>query len=150
MAYKKIPFNKIRINRTYTIAELADVLGVCNTTVWNWIQKGLPVVDRSKKPWLIDGKEAREYLESRFKNSKSKMLYYEFYCVNCGCGVEVLPETIKVVIDKVINGDENHYIVRISGRCKKHSIIVNRFSTTKKMIELLKYYNRNDIILEFE
>lgn len=138
MAYKKIPFNKIRINRTYTIAELADVLDVCPATVWNWIQKGLPTVDRSKKPWLIDGREAREYLESRYKNNKSKLLYYEFYCVNCGHGVEVCPETIKVVIDKAINSDDNHYIVRISGRCKKHGIIVNRFSTTKKMIHVAK------------
>lgn len=150
MAYKKIPINRIRINRTYTIAELAAVLYVCPVTVWNWIQKGLPVVDRSKKPWLIDGKETKDYLEERIKNNKIKMQYYELFCVKGKSGAEVESETIKVVIDKAINVDDNHYIVRISGRCKKHGIIASRFSTTKKMIELLKYYNRYDLISEFE
>lgn len=150
MGYKKIPFNKIRINRTYTIAELADVLGVCIATVWNWIQKGLPVVDRSQKPWLIDGREAREYLESRFKNSKSKMLYYEFYCVNCGCGVEVDPESIEVITKESKKLDNNNYTVRITGICKECGTKTNRFSSTKEIVELLKYYNRYDLISEFE
>ena len=150
MAYKRIPINKIRKNKIYTMKELAGVLGVCPVTVWNWSQKGLPMIDKSVRPWLIDGEEAKEYLEKRYKESKSKMQYFEFYCFRCECGVEVIPETIKVIIQQCINKDDNNYIVRISGQCKKHGIIVNRYSTTKKMTELLKYYNRYDIISEFE
>ena len=86
MAYKKIPINRIRINRTYTIAELAAALDVCPVTVWNWIQDGLPTVDRTKKPWLIDGRQAKSYLEERTKRNKKKMKYYELYRMNIEYG----------------------------------------------------------------
>lgn len=150
MAYKKIPTYKIRKNRIYKMVDLAAVLGVCPATVWGWVQKGLPVIDKSVRPWLFDGEEVKVHLDKRIKASKLKMLYYQFNCFSCRGIVSIVPDSIKIIFLNYIDQDEKYFTVRISGICSDCGHKTNRSSTNKKMIELLEYYGKSDTEIEFE
>lgn len=130
------------------MAELASVLGVCIATVWNWVKKGLPVIDKSIRPWLIDGEEAKFYFEKRIKASKSKMLSHQFHCFKCRRFVTVVADSIMVKFDQYINQNDNYVTVKISGNCSECGHKTNRYSTNKRMNDLLKYYGKADVQIE--
>lgn len=72
----------LHIHRSYTVEELARTLGTCRATVWRWIKReGLPAI-ADQKPFLILGKDAREFLAAR-RRPKHRCALDEFYCLRC-------------------------------------------------------------------
>lgn len=91
---------KVRSHGVYTVQELAEALGVHQITIRRWIhQDGLPAVT-DRKPWLIDGRDAKQFLESRSRTAKCRLARGELYCLRCrdrrrpdGGLVDYLPNT---------------------------------------------------------
>ena len=67
----------------YTIKELAKLLDIDEKTCHRWIEEGLRIVPDSKKPILIMGSDAKEFIRMRNSKKKVKLKRHEFYCFKC-------------------------------------------------------------------
>ena len=97
---KRHDSRRVKINRSYTLSEAADRLGVVTHTLRRWIDAGLPLIER-KRPYLIHGSELRAFLKSRAK-PKQHCRAGELYCVSCRAPkrpafdeVDFVPKTSK-------------------------------------------------------
>lgn len=80
---KRFPANRIRTHLVYTVGELAEVLGCCRQTVIRWIRDHGLAADRSRKPWLIEGQDAKAFLGLRRQKAKHKLALHHCYCLGC-------------------------------------------------------------------
>lgn len=71
-----------KVNRSYTVEEIARRYVVHRNTVRNWIKGGLPTVDESK-PALVQGADLRAFLEARRQAAKRPCLLGTLYCFKC-------------------------------------------------------------------
>ena len=71
-----------KINRTYTVAEVANLFGVHRNTVRQWLKHGLPMIDK-RRPTLIHGRDLVDYLRGRRAKNKRPCQPGEIYCVRC-------------------------------------------------------------------
>ena len=75
--------NHAKINRNYTVEEVANLYNVHKNTVRSWIKnQGLEVID-DIKPFLILGRELREFIRTNRTKNKRKCLPHEVYCLKC-------------------------------------------------------------------
>jgi excisionase family DNA binding protein len=72
----------VKMHRTYTTGELAELLGVHKNTVRHWRAKGLSPIDRSR-PALFHGQAVRAFLASQNKSRKRPCLPGTLYCFRC-------------------------------------------------------------------
>ncbi len=92
----------VKIHRSYTVGEVADVLGHHKNTVRRWIMDGLSTID-GKRPMLILGRALVDFLQKRRRGKKQPCGPGQLYCVRChapkppGAGmVECQPITEKI------------------------------------------------------
>lgn len=80
---RRISSGRVKVNLAYTVEEAADVIGVTQQTVRNWIKRdGLQALN-SKLPMLILGSELKQFLKNRSSTTKQPMALDEFYCCRC-------------------------------------------------------------------
>jgi len=79
---KRYKTGRIKKNQAYNVEELADVVGVTQATVRNWIKAGMPVLD-GKRPLYIMGFQAQGFLRNRTAKAKRPLASGEFYCFGC-------------------------------------------------------------------
>lgn len=91
-------FRRVKIHRSYTISEAAQLLGVHPHTVSRWIATGLPLVVK-KRPFLIHGSDLHAYLAEQ-QPRKQPCRAGEIYCLPCraskrpaGDMVDYIPKT---------------------------------------------------------
>lgn len=82
MASRRINPCRIRINRSFTARELADMLGVHKNTVHQWQREGLPAND-DRRPALFHGGTVRDFLTKRNSARKRPCPPGTFYCFHC-------------------------------------------------------------------
>jgi hypothetical protein len=85
---------------SYTVEEAAHAVGVETGSVRRWMKTGLPYLD-DQRPFLILGKDLREYLAARTK-PKQRCKLNEFFCFHCrapkpagGSMIDYTARTIK-------------------------------------------------------
>ncbi len=79
---RRISGARIKANRTHSVEELAEASGVTQQTVRTWIERGLPVLS-SKRPALILGSDAKDFLASRIADRRCNLDFGEVYCLRC-------------------------------------------------------------------
>lgn len=91
-------YRRVKIHQSYTISEVAALLGVHKHTVSRWIKAGLPLVVTTR-PQLILGSDLRAFLQAQ-QPRKQKLRAGEIYCLRCkaakrpaGDMVEYIPKT---------------------------------------------------------
>jgi excisionase family DNA binding protein len=72
----------VKVHRSYSIEEAANVLHVHKNTVRAWIRTGLPVIDRTR-PFLIRGEDLIAYLKRRHAQNKRPCGPGQIYCLGC-------------------------------------------------------------------
>lgn len=82
MARRWANAQKIRINRSYSVPELALLCGVHKNTIRNWLRDGLPTIDR-QRPALIQGKAVKDYLNAKRNRRKRTCPPGTIYCFRC-------------------------------------------------------------------
>lgn len=78
---RRRPFRRVKIHRSYTVAEAAKLLDVHKHTVSRWIVAGLPLVEQ-KRPFLIHGSDLRAFLAAK-QPRKHPCRAGEIYCLPC-------------------------------------------------------------------
>jgi excisionase family DNA binding protein len=73
---------RVKSLRSYSIDEIARLLGVHRNTVRHWIRKGLPVVD-DRRPSLILGSELRAFLTRQRNARRQSCQPGQIFCVKC-------------------------------------------------------------------
>lgn len=74
-------WRRIKIHRSYTVDEVARVLGVAKGSVRRWIKNGLPALNE-QKPALVLGGDVIAFGRTR-KVEKQRCKLHECYCVKC-------------------------------------------------------------------
>lgn len=72
----------VKIHRSYSVEDIARLLGVHKNTVRQWIKAGLPTIDQ-QRPALIQGRDLVDFLTQRRKARKRPCKPGEIYCVRC-------------------------------------------------------------------
>jgi|SRR5208282_429944 hypothetical protein len=92
----------VKIHRSYTVGEIANLFGTHKNTVREWVKAGLPICD-DKRPMLILGHDLAAFLQARRASKKQPCRPGEIYCVGChapkfpaGEMADYLPVTEKV------------------------------------------------------
>jgi hypothetical protein len=72
---------RVKIHRSYSVAEIEKLLDVHKNTVLRWTRLGLNPIER-KRPLLIHGSDLRAFLNAH-KPRKQPCRAGELYCVKC-------------------------------------------------------------------
>ncbi len=74
---------RVKRHQIYTVWEAANAVGVHRQTVIRWIKdKGLSA-DTSQRPWLIEGKALKAFLEERRTRGKCRLRPDQIFCLPC-------------------------------------------------------------------
>jgi hypothetical protein len=128
--------NLVRLRRSYTFAEIAEVYAVHRRTVHAWRKQGLNVIDDKSKPFLIIGADVRSFLKERRRRRKHPLKPGEFFCPRCGIPRKSLQNRISVEITNKRLGRYRQAIIR--GICEVCRCRLFRFSSDRKVQELTK------------
>jgi len=79
---KRINPRLAKLHRSYSVNELADLLGVHRHTVRGWLKAGMPTTDGTR-PLLIHGDEFQVWWNKRRKAVKRPLKPGQLYCFRC-------------------------------------------------------------------
>jgi hypothetical protein len=111
--------NLVKIHRNYSFEELAAVFGVHKNTVANWVKEGLPCL-KERRPFLILGQDAREFLRALRARKKQSCKPDEFYCMRCKMPTKPAEGLVEFLPLSVTKG-------RLMGFCLHCECVVNKF-----------------------
>ena len=80
---RRLNHRLIKSLRSYEIGELAMLLSCHKNTVRNWIKDGLPTLCDGRRPILVHGSDARDYLERKRAGRRHKCRPDEMFCFGC-------------------------------------------------------------------
>jgi hypothetical protein len=72
----------VKIHRSYSVEDIANLFGIHKNTVRLWLKQGLEAIDKSH-PILVHGKILAVFIVARRKNSKQPCPPGHLYCLRC-------------------------------------------------------------------
>lgn len=104
---------RLRLHRSYTMRELAEILDVHVRTVQGWHKEGMSAIDEQTRPFLFLGETIRSFLKNRRQKRRTTLGPNEIYCLRCAKGVIPLPESASIdVTDRKLGHRSKLVIVR--------------------------------------
>jgi hypothetical protein len=82
MRKRRPNYRRVKIHRSYTVEEIASLLGTHKNTVRRWVKAGLSTCDE-KRPMLISGHQLTAFLQARRTRNTHTCQPGEMYCVRC-------------------------------------------------------------------
>lgn len=79
---KRLNARRVKINRSYTIGEVARLFAVHKNTVREWLKRGLQTAD-DRRPTLILGRHLVTFLHARRLQRRKRCQSGELYCFRC-------------------------------------------------------------------
>ena len=73
---------RVKIHRSYEVADIAELFGIHRNTVRQWRKQGLPMTD-TRRPQLITGHALRAFLQTKRSKHKRPCQPGELYCLRC-------------------------------------------------------------------
>ena len=122
---------RAKIHRNYTIEETANLCDVHKNTVSNWIKQGLPICGK-KRPFLITGRDLRDFLEAKRVKNKCSCKPDEIYCVRCHAPKKPAMDLIEYEVITATQGN----LVAICPDCES---IMNRRVSLEKLKQMPCY-----------
>lgn len=80
--HRRIDPRRIKMLRTYTVEEAADLLGVHKNTIRAWVKGGLEPLDR-RRPTLFVGTVLAAYIRQTRDRARKPCPPGHFYCLRC-------------------------------------------------------------------
>jgi hypothetical protein len=78
---RRFNYRRVKLHRSYTVAELSALIRAHKHTIGRWIAAGLKTTD-ARRPFLIHGADFRSFMKSR-EPIKQSCQPGEFYCLGC-------------------------------------------------------------------
>lgn len=79
---KAVRISAIKSARSYTFIEAAKLLNVSVDSLRNWVRGGLPVL-KTERPFLIIGKDLKDWLTARNEKRRVALGPHQFFCLRC-------------------------------------------------------------------
>lgn len=124
--------NKCKINRNYTISEIAILYKVHKNTVESWLRKGLLRIDK-QRPYLILGGDLRQFLKDLRGINKRPCELGEIFCMKCRS--PRIPEQESITFEA-----ESPTYGRIKARCEVCLSSMNRYFRLKELSVLQRHF----------
>ncbi len=122
----------VRLRKSYTTSEMAQLLNVHPRTVQTWHKHGMFPLDPNERPYLFLGSDVKSFLTERQKVKRFKLKENEFYCVRCKQPRLSLPDRFLVFQTQTKIG-KNKIMVMIRGICIVCGCQLARFGTTDQI-----------------
>ena len=113
--------NLVKINRSYSVNDIAVLLDVSKATVRRWIALGLPAIT-DMRPVLVLGFDLKEYLKQRRTKNKKRLGPTEMFCCRCRGPKRPALNLVTYLPDNAENG-------RLIGLCPVCETQMNKFSS---------------------
>ena len=104
MSARRVDIRRIKQNRSYDVAELADCLGVHKNTVRHWQRGGLKPLD-DKRPVMFHGQAIRAFLAARKASRKCPCPPGTLYCFRCRAARAPAPDSVTFVPINGLSGN---------------------------------------------
>ena len=125
---RRFSFRRVKLHHSYTVSELADLLGAHRVTVRRWIAaKELPTID-DRRQSLIRGADVRTFMQAR-QPIKTKCKPGELYCLRCRSPKRPAAEMVDYVAYSVTRG-------AFSGFCPDCEKLMYRAVAHSKIAEI--------------
>lgn len=82
MAKRHPNYRLVKLHRSYSVEDVADLFGIHKHTVREWVRHGLPVMN-DQRPMLMLGHDLRAFLQARRIKNKRPCQPGQMYCVRC-------------------------------------------------------------------
>ena len=79
---RKVDPRRVKIHRSYSVDEIARLLGVHKNTVRGWLRTGLQAIDDAR-PRLVRGEDLRTYLNGQIAARRRPCGRGEMFCFRC-------------------------------------------------------------------
>lgn len=133
----------IRLNYSYTLQEISNLYGNHIRTVRAWIKEGLPNIE-GLYPYLVKGRELKEFLSKRQLKQKVKLEAGQFYCTRCKTARNAQNNQVKLVYSgKTIGKGIKDFTIQ--GICEICWTKINRFSNENKLEEIKQTFDITEI-----
>lgn len=124
---------RLRAARSYSVIELADALDVSVGTVRRYVRRGMPVM-KAKRPALILGEDAKDFLTAMKNKAKRPLAPNELYCLTC-------KEPRRPFGDLVDLYCQEGRTARISGLCEVCENLCNRVVSEEQIAQLSEFFD---------
>lgn len=125
--------NKCKINRNYSISEIASLYGVHKSTVKAWLRKGLNRID-NQRPYIILGQDLKLFIKDLRSINKRRCELGEIYCMKCR-----EPRTPKQ--GSTVFEAENSRYGRIKASCNVCHSSMNRYFKLNDLGVLQRHFS---------
>ncbi len=134
---KRFFIRNIKKRKLYTIKEAAEAIRGCEKSIRRMIKEGLPVLEKNAKPILILGLDLLNDVKKKNSKHKVDVKDDEFLCFTSKTAVQSVPEDFQIIFTRRRWGKTN-YQAKLVGVCPKCKRPLNKFTTEKKIISLVK------------
>lgn len=122
----------------YDPHSLALTLDVHKNTIFKWRKEGLKSEEDSG---LFLGSNVKKFLLEKKVKRKTKLRFYEFYCLKCKSATLSKPTDLEYCeIGKLFLSNETKIIIR--GKCCNCSRVINRFASGKQIADFKEFYKK--------
>ena len=104
MPARRVDPRRIKLNRSYEVAELAACCGVHKNTVRHWQRAGLKPLD-DQRPIMFHGTAIRAFLSSRKASRKRPCPAGTLYCFRCRAPRPPAPGLVEFVAINALSGN---------------------------------------------
>ena len=134
MTEKKRKYNTRLIKQgcSYSTQDIVALYGLHKRTVQMWYSEGLSRID-DRKPYLVMGRDLKEFLDKRQGNRKRHCKPNEFYCFKCREPRTCWENAVDIKF-------QNEKRLLITGLCSQCETPVNKASSTKELEEIQKIF----------
>ena len=120
--------NKIKLRKSYSITEIASLLGIDRKTCSRWIKNdGLKVIEENVSPILVMGADLEDFIRKKRAKNKISLKENESFCLKCRKGVIAKIGSEEIIKTGKRIGKENREQLRKIGICENCGTKINIF-----------------------
>lgn len=138
---KKINYQVLFKNSSYSSTELASILKISRHTVHYWVHNcGLKPINPTEHGWIFDGEALKKFLKEKLRRFKVKIKDGEMYCLSCRFGKKINENSIELKYTGKKIGLQEAVQIIIHGLCVTCGNKCRRLSSSNRIDEFLRHY----------